>query len=171
LGGAEEEAERVARMYARPKRLGRREATVAAFKRHAPDADVIHVATHGTGEVGRGSAALLLADGRLDAGAIAALRLPSTTAVVLAACESGRGPARPEGTISVARGFLAAGVPEVAATLWAIDDRSSAQFFPRVHQHFLSGLSLRQAVREAQLESIRRGEPATVWAAVQCVGS
>jgi CHAT domain-containing protein len=172
LVGAEQEAEEVASMYARATRLTRERATVAEFRRQAPEADVIHLATHGTGtSPNRPSAALLFAGGVLDARTIAGIDLSRTNAVVLAACETARGPEPAEGTISVARSFLVAGVPAVAATLWSIEDTTSAEFFPRVHRHLARGLSLRRALREAQIESIRQRDTPAIWAAVQCIGN
>jgi CHAT domain-containing protein len=172
LPGAQQEAEEVAAMYPRATRLTGERATIAEFRRNAPEADVIHLATHGAVTApGRRSAALLFSGGLLDARAIAGISLPHTAAVVLAACDSARGPERAEGTISVARSFLAAGVPAVAATLWKIDDMASARFFPRVHARLARGLSLREALREAQIESIQQGEMPSIWAAVQCIGN
>jgi len=162
----------VAALYANAVRLSGPSATPAAFQQSAAAADVIHFATHGNVPAGaHGSPSLLLSGDRLDSRAIAATSLPRTSVVVLAACDSARGPERAEGTISVARAFLAAGVPEVLGTLWPIDDAASAQFFPRVHYYLSRGLSLAEATRQAQIESIKRGKPSAFWAAVQCTGS
>ena len=96
-----------------------------------------------------------------------------TRVVVLAACSSARGEERAgEGGISVARAFLAAGVPNVIATLWPIDDAAAADFFPRVHRHLAAGVAPAEALRAAQLECIQRREaPLGIWAAVQILGS
>lgn len=165
LTGAEAEANDVAQLYLQSRRLTRADATVRAYRRYAPSAEIIHMATHGA------LGALLLADGRLDSQTIASIALPRTRAVVLAACDSARGPARAEGTISAARGFLAAGVPAVVATLWKIDDRTAARFFPRVHRDLVRGVHAAAAVRRAQIEAIRSGQPPALWAAVQCIGT
>jgi CHAT domain-containing protein len=172
LSGAEMEANDVAQFYSRSTRLVRDDATIASFRRYAPAADVIHMATHGaTDAAWRGGGALLLSDGRLDSQMIASITLPHTYAVVLASCDSALGPKWAEGMISAARGFLAAGVPSVVATLWQIDDAASAQFFPRIHRDLARGVAAATAVRQAQIESIRRGESPALWAAVQCIGS
>lgn len=169
LIGAESEAAGVARHYAESRRLLRGDATIDAYRRFAPAADVIHMATHGV--TSRPGGALLLSDGMLDTKMIASIELPQTRVVVLAACDSGTGPARAEGTLSAARGFLAAGVPAVVATLWKIDDRTAAQFFPRLHRDLARGVDTAAAVRAAQIESIDRGESPALWAAVQCMGA
>jgi CHAT domain-containing protein len=172
LPETEREAKRIAAMYQRPSVLLRENATIVAFRRDAADADVIHFATHGVAPLnGRMKPALLLAGSRLDSGQIEALRLPHTAVAVLAACSSARGPVRSEGTISVSRAFLAAGVPSVIATLWSIDDGESARFFPVVHKYLVRGTSPARSLRDAQVDAIRNGVPASLWAAVQCIGS
>lgn len=171
LTGAEVEANGVARLYAHSRLLLRADATVDAYRRFAPAADVIHMGTHGVEKTSRGGGALVLSDGMLDSKTIASVALPHTRAVVLAACDSARGLARAEGTISAARGFLAAGVPAVVATLWKIDDGRAAQFFPRLHRDLARGVAAATAVRAAQTESIERGESPALWAAVQCIGT
>lgn len=171
LTNAETEAAEVVRLYPHSRRLMRSDATVEAFRVYGPTADIIHMATHGVTKPRAGSGALVLTDGFLDSQTIASMDLPRTRAVVLAACDSARGPARAEGTISAARGFLAAGVPAVIATLWQIDDGSAAQFFPRVHEDLARGVAAAAAVRRAQIESIRSGEMPSLWAAVQCIGT
>jgi CHAT domain-containing protein len=108
----------------------------------------------------------------LDVKRIAALRLPHTWLVVLAACATAAGERRStEGTISVARAFLAAGVRSVVATLRPVPDEEAAAFYPRFHQHVASGLAPAEALRQTQLECIARGDgAAAMWAAVQIIG-
>ncbi len=172
LPGAEREAAGAATMYAAADVLSGRRATVHAFSSRVADASVIHLGMHGVvSESDEEKSALLFADGRLDIASIAALRLPATEAVVVAACSSARGVLLPEGTMSVARAFLAAGVPSVVATLWDIGDGDSAAFFLRLHVHLGRGLSAAEALRAAQIEAIERGDPPKVWAAMQSIGS
>jgi len=172
LPAADREASAVASLYADATRLTNSSATAMAFTAGASAANVIHLATHGVlPDDKRGNAGLMFTGGRLDVPAIAALRLTRTTTVVVAACSSARGPVRPEGTISVARAFLAAGVPSVVATLWDIDDDQSARFFPLVHAQLARGVRAADALRTAQLEAIHDGDPPALWAAVQLIGS
>ena len=113
----------------------------------------------------------MLADGRLSTSEIAALPLSGCGTVVLSACSTARGKLRGfEGNLSVARAFLAAGVPTVVATLWPIDDEEAARFFPQVHEQLARGHTAPEAVRTAQLESIRSSRPPSLWAAVQVIG-
>src|SRR5262249_38981383 len=73
--------------------------------------------------------------------------------VVLSACQTALGSEiKGEGLIGLTRGFLYAGAPRVVATLWEIDDRTTAEIMKR----FYEGLLTRHetpaaALRAAQL--------------------
>jgi len=149
-----------------------------ALAKHAAAADVIHFGGHGVGDArGLQPASLLLRkngrEHRLGVPEIGMLRLRPQTTVVLAGCGTARGERRAaEGVISVAHGFLAAGAGSVIATQWPIDDADAARFFPRLHRALARGLAPSEALRETQLESIRRGDiPPSLWAAIQDIGS
>ena len=171
------ELEAVASMYAGTVRLGENGGDPAVFAARAAGADVIHFGGHADADNPGGAALLTVrgkgGDDRLDVREIAGMRLRQTRTVVLAACGTARGQTRPgEGTISVARAFLAAGVPSVVATLWPIEDTPAAAFFPRLHEHLARGVAPADALRAAQLEWIRRKDaPPGMWAAVQLIGS
>lgn len=172
------EARAVAAQYGHVSRLAREGATTAAFEREAKTADVIHFVGHGVASTGARESGYLVVggdngdEGRLDVKRIAALRLSHTSLVVLAACATAAGETRStEGTISVARAFLAAGVPSVVATLRPIFDEDAARFFPRFHRYVANGLSPAEALRQTQLEWIGKGDGATaMWTAVQVIG-
>jgi CHAT domain-containing protein len=172
------EADRVARSYRVADRLDGDASQPADLARLAISADVIHFAGHAMGnDDGLEPASIVLSDGngreyRLGVDEIAAMRLPRTSVVVLAGCSTARGERRgPEGVISVAYGFLAAGAPSVIATLWPIHDDDAAAFFPRVHAKMAEGLSPAEAVRAVQLECLRQYRlPPSMWAAVQVIG-
>jgi CHAT domain-containing protein len=177
LGSASAEARAIRSLYpAGGRRLSGAEATRRAVLESLPESSVVHFASHNAATAD--SAALLLAStagdsDRLEAAAIAPLRLQRTEVVVLAACGSARGPVRTaEGPLSVAYAFLQAGVPSVVATLWPIPDRESSRFFPRLHRHLANGIPAAEALRLAQLEAMRESpddEP-PIWAAVQAIG-
>ena len=141
-------------------------------------ANVVHFVGHAIGPAANTGAALVTSrragiDEQLDVREIAAMQLRDIRVVVLAACATARGYGRAgESSISVARAFLAAGVPSVVATLWTIDDGPAAEFFPRLHHHLVRGLPPAEALRATQLEWLRRRDvsPGT-WAAVQIIGS
>jgi CHAT domain-containing protein len=175
LPDAEEEARRVAALYRDARVLRGRDATRQGLLREAPTASVIHFTGHAlSSEYRAAETSIVLAgsDGRMNIAEISRMRLSGCAAVVLAACGTARGKMqRYEGASSVARAFLSTGVPSVVATLWPIDDREAVHFFPRLHGHLVRGRSLAEALRAVQTESIHKGDPPALWAAVQVIGS
>jgi CHAT domain-containing protein/Tfp pilus assembly protein PilF len=96
------------------------------------------------------------------------LRL-SSDLVVLSACRTALGQEiRSEGLIGLTRGFLYAGAPRVVATLWEIDDRTTAEAMKRFYGDMLArGERPAAALRAAQVSMWRtRGWDAPYyWAA------
>lgn len=178
LAAVQRETMSVATAYGELATIAPKDVDAAAFERRAATSEVVHFAGHTmTTDEGRDAALVVSRSagpaGRLDVRNIASMSLPRTRVVVVAACSSARGEERAgEGGMSVARAFLAAGVPSVMATLWPIDDAAAASFFPRVHRHLAAGVAPAEALRAAQLESIQqRDAPLDMWAAVQVLGS
>jgi CHAT domain-containing protein len=178
LHSTDREAAQITSAYRNPTRIAEDAEQFDELVRRAPEADVIHFGGHAVGDdAGLEPASIVLRqDGRarrVSVSEIAKLRLRPTAIVVLAGCNTARGERRAaEGVSSVAHGFLSAGAASVIATLWPIDDDLSARFFPRVHRRLAAGMSAAEALRGAQLESIQRGDvPASLWAAVQNIGS
>jgi CHAT domain-containing protein len=76
--------------------------------------------------------------------------------------------------LSLARPFLAAGVPNVVASLWDIDDSVSRRFFIAFHRALLTEKDPVLALRTAQI-SLLRGDDAALahpasWAAFVSMG-
>jgi CHAT domain-containing protein len=75
-------------------------------------------------------------EGELHAYEIYQLNLPRTKLAVLSGCQTGidrnfDG----EGAVSIARPFLAAGVPLVVASLWPVESDSTAELMVQFHKH------------------------------------
>jgi CHAT domain-containing protein len=76
--------------------------------------------------------------------------------VVLSACESALGrELSGEGLIGLTRAFQYAGARSVAASLWSVADRATAELMTRFHRHYAAGLPKDEALRAAQIELIR----------------
>ncbi len=178
LPGAEREARAVAALYRRGSVLTGERATRHAFLENIPRAEMVHFAGHALSiETRPERSRLLLAPSSADplgvvfAGEIERLSLPATRLVVLSACETGLGRlARGEGVIGLARAFLSAGIPSVVATLWPVDDVSTATLFTTFHESWRRGATSAVALRDAQLRAIRDGVSVTDWAAAQVLG-
>lgn len=170
-------------------------ATEASVRQALPGASVVHMATHGViSDDAPWSSFLALqaggddpsADGRLTAAELYDLRL-SADLVVLAACSTAVGPPTGDGFVGLTRGFLAAGVPTVVASLWDLPDETTARLQPTFYTRWLRSGSPAAALRAAQialLADLRAGRVRTrtvagemvvpehpwVWAGLVAVG-
>jgi len=126
----------------------------AAFQ----DAGILHFSTHAHVDASNAAlSAIALANGEmLRVHDIYAQKLPGSL-VILSACETALGrETMGEGPVGLTRAFLYAGANSVAATLWTIQDRASAELMRRFYEGYLKGgLGPAAALRRAQL-SLRR---------------
>jgi CHAT domain-containing protein len=166
LPRAELEATAVASLYAQPKLLTAKAATKAAFLSGLRTSEVVHFSGHAVPGSEADDATLLFAPGpdprtaaALHPGEIEHADLRATRVVVLAGCRTGIGAtSRLEGALSLARPFLAAGVPSVVASLRDVDDDVSRDFSIAYHRALLSDGDSAEAVRQAQLALLRSGD-------------
>jgi tetratricopeptide (TPR) repeat protein len=71
--------------------------------------------------------------------------------VVLSGCQTGRGEVtRADGSMGLARAFLAAGVPRVVVSLWDVDDEATRVLMTKFYGRWRSGVPTARALREAQ---------------------
>jgi CHAT domain-containing protein len=183
LPGAEAEAVEIAALYPRSELLSGSAATKAAFLHYARTSQVVHFAGHAAASADAPSAARLLfapdpATG--DSGALylhelGHTGLPRTRVVVLGACRTAAGTvSRVEGALSLGRPFLAAGVPDVVASLWDIDDTVSRRFFVSFHRALLVEGDPLLALRRAQIAFLHGDDPSLAhpasWAPFICMG-
>ncbi|HET9768461.1 MAG TPA: CHAT domain-containing protein [Thermoanaerobaculia bacterium] len=182
LPGAWEEARAVAALYPRRVLLLRGAATRAALIDALGRHQVVHFAGHAViNRTDPERSSLPLADDGEPGGSllfgtdIAALDLGSTRAVVLSGCDTASGKVLAgEGPLSLARAFLAAGVPSVVASLWPIADQPAAPLMTAFHQRLRRGEPPAAALRSAQLTVLRSSAAAqrspAVWASLQAFG-
>jgi CHAT domain-containing protein/tetratricopeptide (TPR) repeat protein len=104
----------------------------------------------------------LLPDSRLTTNEIARSGLRADV-VVLSGCATGDGSAlRGEGVLGLTYGFLANGSQSVVATLWAIEDASTARFMNEFYRAYRASGRAADALRTAQLRTRGSAAPA-VW--------
>ncbi len=157
LAYAHEEAEAIASYFpqAATRRLSGAAATAPAVLAALPDHPVLHFATHGrSGWLDPLQSELLLAGGgRLTLPDLLALRLEQGRLAVLSACETGvPGTKLPDEVIGLPAGLLQAGVAGVVASLWAVNDLSTAMLMERFYRLWREeGLTPALALRGAQI--------------------
>ena len=123
---------------------------------------IIHIATHGVLNSKHPELSGILlsmidetgkpVEGFLQLHEIYNLKLPAEL-VVLSACETGIGKEiRGEGFIALTRGFMYAGAARVIASLWKVDDSSTAALMAEFYrQMFTNGKRPAEALKEAQI--------------------
>jgi CHAT domain-containing protein len=172
-------AEREARMVGQREReatvLVRADATEVQVKKLVETVGLVHFATHGElSETDPLSSAVLLVpgggeDGRLEVREVFGLDLHARL-VVLSACETGLGKlSRGDELVGLQRAFLYAGTPAVITTLWKVDDRASYELV-RAFYGRLDAAGPLEALREAQLETLRAFPHPFAWAAFGLTG-
>ena len=110
-------------------------------------------------------------DGCLRLTDIYSLRLAADL-VVLSACQTALGKEiRGEGLIGLTRGFMYAGAARVVASLWKVEDRSTAELMASFYRGMLrEGLSPAAALRKAQLETKNKWKRPYFWAGFSLQG-
>lgn len=129
-------------------------ATRGNFLRHAPEADVIHLACHGYAHLDEPMRGGLRMAGDRDASLADLMDMPlAVRLAVLSACETALpGIDLPDEVVALATGLLQAGVAGVIASLWAVPDRSTAMLMTAFYDQWTRDLtrSPRTALRSAQ---------------------
>ncbi|HEV2835484.1 MAG TPA: CHAT domain-containing tetratricopeptide repeat protein [Pyrinomonadaceae bacterium] len=166
LKDAEREAQKISELYRGTTLLGPA-ATRQRVLSELIGADVVHFAVHAIEEEqDEMHSRLALARTQtksggddLEAREIYQLKLGKTRLAVLSACQTGSGKYYAgEGTLSLARAFLVAGVPVVVSSLWPVDSQATAELMINFHKIRKQGFSTAEALRRAQLEMLGSAE-------------
>lgn len=181
LPESEREATAVARLYPEATLLIGKQATAERFIESARQANIIHYAGHAVAAPQDPfQSSLLLAStdsggsGRLTARRLYEERFGQALLVILSACNTAGGREYfGEGPMSLARPFLAAGVPSVLAGLWEVEDRAAARMLIEFHQELKANVEPIQALRNVQIRALKSEERASPrhWAAFQLIGA
>jgi CHAT domain-containing protein len=157
---AEIEAGEIKKLYPQSTVLLKKEATEGKAKSLSPQNDIVHFASHAElSEDDPLASAILLAksdkeDGRLEVREIFGMDLKASL-VVLSACETGLGKlSSGDELVGLTRAFIYAGTPSVVASLWNVEDSSTAQLMASFYKN-LKTMTKVEALRQAQLNLIR----------------
>lgn len=155
LPHARKEVEDIASNYINnPVLLVSKQATVGKFKSESNKKEIIHLATHGF--VDRNTIKdswLMFSDSKLKLNEVYELNLDETNLLVLSACETGLGKDGLE-TTSLARAFANAGVQNIIASLWRVNDESTKILMTKFYDGINNGLTYMDALYQAKLHLI-----------------
>ncbi len=180
LPGSEQEAIAIAKLLNTEALIGAA-ATKDTVLQRLSQASLIHLATHGLLEYSGVSlqslgipGAIALApspqtDGLLSASEIMELNLQAQL-VVLSACDTGQGRITGDGVIGLSRSFIAAGVPSIVVSLWAVPDAPTAQLMVNFYRNLQTTSDYAQALRQAMLTTMKDHPRPIDWAAFTLVG-
>lgn len=165
---AGEEARRVGDFYPGATVLTGSAATHDALLLELGRHEIAHIAAHVLPASSNSEyARLLLAPakqgetGLVYAAEISGLQGPMPGLVVLNACGGSAGRlSRSEGSLSLALAFLRAGVPQVVATLWEVEDSVASRLAVEIHEELSTSRNPALALAEAQRRSLASSDPA-----------
>jgi tetratricopeptide (TPR) repeat protein len=145
----------------------------ASFRRCAPRAEVIHLATHAAAAPTASGSWLALPRETVSLDRLWSElpELPARPLIVLSSCQSVATAAGGEGLGGLARPFLASGARAVVGTLWEIDDEEAAAFFSAFHRGYRRSGDAVEALRTARELLPGWRERPWVWGGVEVVSS
>jgi hypothetical protein len=165
------EVTRVRSAFRRGRVLRGQQATRERFRRAAPAADVIHVATHGVfREDDPHFSALRLADGWMSLYDFYGLDLTADL-VCVSACQSGRNwVGGGDEMVGLARGFLHAGASTLIVSLWPVQDESTARLMECLYGGIRQGQPAEEALRAAMIHVREESPHPYHWAPFVLIG-
>lgn len=101
-------------------------------------------------------------DGIITSNEVALLDLSHTRIAVLSACQTAVGEYTTEGVYGMHRGFKQAGVKSILASLWNVNDKSTARLMELFYGKWLSGTPMQQSFNEA-IRELRKEYPSPFY--------
>ncbi|WP_211212047.1 CHAT domain-containing protein [Flexithrix dorotheae] len=179
---AQEEVESIAKLMEGIAVTGP-EATEFQFKQKSPDHGIIHIASHTLINDENPMYSKLIFDAEHDTienGLLNTYELYNmelnADLVALSACNTGIGKYyQGEGVMSLARGFLYAGVPNILMSMWPASDQSTKDIMGNFYKEIKKGNSKSRALRNAKLSYLKKADNITAapyyWANFIFMGS
>jgi CHAT domain-containing protein len=170
--------------------LLRNQANESNFRKYAGDYDIVHIATHGyfSKDAPMRSYLLLLGDqdndGKLSAYELFGIKL-NAYLVTLSACQTAvsrvsRGDemlglvrglvvSRGDEMLGLVRGLVYAGTPSIVASLWNVDDASTAALMNEFYSN-LTSMDKAEALQYAQIKIMKEKKSPFFWAPFVLIG-
>ena len=161
------------------------DASKSNFKKFAGSFDILHLSAHGyvSKEEPQFSGIFLASDKKdsngnynpawelLHLGELAILETPANLAV-LSACNSASGAIHEgEGIMSLSRGCLIAGIPNVIAALWQVNDKNTSDLMISFYSYLFIGNTYSEALQKAKKDCIAKGMLPLDWSSFILTGN
>lgn len=146
----------------------------ASFRKCAPRAEVLHLATHASANSLRSEWTWLAFEREtvnLDRLWRELPGLPLRPLVVLSACQSVASAGGGEGLGGLARPFLASGARAIVGTLWKLEDEDAAFLLPEFHREYRESRDAPMALRKARERLESWAERPWMWGGVEVLSS
>jgi CHAT domain-containing protein len=136
---------------------------------------IIQLYTHASINGTNGEPVIYFSDSAMNLSDLLIENKPTTSLIVLSACETGVGKEyKGEGVFSFNRGFASLGIPASITNLWDVDNNSTYQITELFYKYLSKGLPIDIALQKAKLEFIRypsnKNKLPYYWAASILVG-
>jgi len=127
-------------------------ATRSNFLKSFSGYSIVNIFSHASADTIEKEPSLFMYDSIIKLSELQLLRNHVANLVILSACETDVGKnAVGEGIYSLARGFSAAGIPSVAATLWVADEQTIYAVSEKFHEHLSQGMRKDEALQKAKI--------------------
>lgn len=138
--------------------LANSEANRANLLTFLPRYTIVAILSHARADSTDKEPILFMADSLIRLSELQLVRNPSTSLIVLSACQTNAGKlATGEGVFSLTRGFASAGISSVAATLWKADEEAIYSITELFLQNIAAGMRKDEALQKAKLSFLKNG--------------
>src|ERR671921_345218 len=171
IPAVEEETQAVIKHLPAAELLRDQQASVEALRSKVPGCGLLHLACHGMFRVDNPMfSSLKVGDGWLAASDVLRLDLAGAL-VTLSACESGRNEVYAgDELMGLTRAFLGAGATTLVASLWLVQDETTAKLKGKLYEQLSEGVGRATALRNAQLALKDEYPHPYYWAPFELIG-
>lgn len=146
------------------------------FFKQASEYSIIAIFSHAQADTTDKEPVLYMQDSLVFLSDLQRLNNPATQFALLSACQTNTGKtANGEGIYSLARGFAAAGIPAISATLWKADEETVYQLSAKFNENLAAGMNKSDALQQAKLWYLqtcdRKHAMPFYWANMVLIGS
>lgn len=159
LHGSDASLQKITPYFSSSSVLVQNDATKSQFLAAVSKYNVVQIYSHADANDLSQQPVLYLNDSVLRLNELQSLEGCQAQMVVLSGCKTGLGAnERGEGVFSLARGFLAAGVPCTITTLWQIDNKATYQLTELFYKYLGMGETKDVAMQHARLEYLQTND-------------